>query len=389
MTSSVQGLLRASRSWASRQPTVTVLVSANDGGAPLEDCLPEDTQLLFDAWRQLGLRIVLSAWQEASPPIAVALPLGTWDYYEVHDQFVSKMRELCTAGTAPGADLEAVAWCSHKSYLLELAAAGLPVVPTRLIRRGESECALSLTTAIEQLGRPRYCVVKPVIGGRGDGVERLRTCDGCPEWLSTLLHTHSVLVQPFLPEVTRRGEICLVFVNGALLHVVHKDPRKWGAPAGHAADAGTGAKPIVSGAGLLAHECTRQSVLLLDPPPLELVALAQRVLEFAADRCGGMPYLARVDLLPSGPTSNTSAPYAGSSGSLSGCTWTAGWEWLVSELELGWPELFLRASPGAVQRVAKALLNHIPESGTPHVTGFENSEQLDHRAVKRPRANDD
>ena len=34
--------------------------------------------------------------------------------------------------------------------------------------------------------------------------------------------------------------------------------------------------------------------------------------------------------------------------------------WLVSELELGWPELFLRANPAAAQRVAAALLRHVP-----------------------------
>ena len=34
--------------------------------------------------------------------------------------------------------------------------------------------------------------------------------------------------------------------------------------------------------------------------------------------------------------------------------------WLVSELELGWPELFLRANPAAAPRVAAALLRHVP-----------------------------
>jgi hypothetical protein len=157
-----------------------VLVSAD--GAPPGDCLPEDTQPLLDEWRHLGLRVVLSAWQTAAPPLVVALPLGTWDYYDVHGQFVRKLRKLRAGGTAPGADLEAVAWCSHKSYLLELAEAGLPVVPTRMLRctsasdgDGDGASAAALATAVEELGMPGYCVVKPVVGGRGDGVERLHT----------------------------------------------------------------------------------------------------------------------------------------------------------------------------------------------------------------------
>ena len=71
------------------------------------------------------------------------------------------------------------------------------------------------------------------------------------------------------------------------------------------------------------------------PPPPKLVAIGNSAIEYVQQRFGTL-YLARVDLLPD------------SDGT-----------WLVSELELGWPELFLRSNPPVVPRVAEALMQHI------------------------------
>ena len=72
-----------------------------------------------------------------------------------------------------------------------------------------------------------------------------------------------------------------------------------------------------------------------------MLALADAALAFAHRRLGATDgaalYLARVDFLPG-----------------------AGGEWLLSELELGWPEIFLRANPEAASLVATALLQHRP-----------------------------
>lgn len=38
-------------------------------------------------------------------------------------------------------------------------------------------------------------------------------------------------------------------------------------------------------------------------------------------------------------------------------------EWLVSEVEAGWPECFFRASPGLEATAARALLQHMRPAG--------------------------
>ena len=104
----------------------------------------------------------------------------------------------------------------------------------------------------------------------------------------------------------------------------------------------------------------------LTPPPAALVAIARRALRVAAARCGGELYLARVNLLPTNTTPTpTPAPTPNPNpnpnpNQVDLLPSTAAGGWLVSELELGWPELFLRANPKAARRVAAALLHHLP-----------------------------
>jgi hypothetical protein len=63
--------------------------------------------------------------------------------------------------------------------------------------------------------------------------------------------------------------------------------------------------------------------------------------------------LARVDLLPAPHWLKVQ------------CGQEEGWcGWLVSELELGWPNLFLHATEGAAETVARGLLPHIEPPGT-------------------------
>ena len=394
-------LLAASRAWAAERPNVCVLVGS-DGS----DTVPDDTRSLISAWQELGLQVEFTQWQAKEPASVpgLVLPLGTWDYTEDRDGFAARMRTLRSGGAQPGADLEAVAWHSHKAYLVELAAEGVPTVPTRVLRRSDSSeaAAAAFAAAATSLGSPNELVAKPAVGSRGDGVERLSRgeAEACPAWLLPLLCSCDYLLQPFLPEVARRGEVCLVFVNGDLLHAVHKDPAGWGGDDLEHAPAPTPApSPAPSPAPTPAptpapahgpapahHPSLRQCVRRLTPPPAALVAIARRALLVAAARCGGELYLARVNLLPTntnpgpGPNLNLNPNpnHSPNPNQVDLLPSTAAGGWLVSELELGWPELFLRANPVAAQRVAAALLRHLPsERLTPRMRAAQEAQEAE------------
>ena len=143
-------------------------------------------------------------------------------------------------------------------------------------------------------------------------VRRSDLSGGAPQWLLALMRTRDYLVQPFLAEVARRGELCLVYVNGELLHAVHKDPAGWGTAedgitaedsdtAVATANTSNAAPPATSSAAPLAsssaatparpaqHACALQCVRLVVPLEAQ-VALAGRAIQFVSRRCGGTPY---------------------------------------------------------------------------------------------------
>ena len=117
-------------------------------------------------------------------------------------------------------------WCSHKRYLLELRDAGVPIVPTVLLERGSGAAEVeSAKSMLHRRCRPSHYVAKPALGSRGDGVERLEASGDAAAWrqFERLLAERDMLLQPFLSSVMTGGELCLVFVDGELLHAVHKE----------------------------------------------------------------------------------------------------------------------------------------------------------------------
>lgn len=140
----------------------------------------------------------------------------TWDYTERLPEFLAWVDATASATRVVNAP-EVVRWNAHKSYLLDLQARGVPVVPTRLLRRGE-EARLD-----DVAGDWKDVVVKGAVdagarrawhGAASDGEARLRAA----------LAEGDVLVQPFLPEVATEGEASLVFVDGRFSHAVRKRP---------------------------------------------------------------------------------------------------------------------------------------------------------------------
>jgi len=334
-------LLANARAWASRG-----LVILGDADADEIRESSEEVSALMDAWRETcGLRVEVVHWESAIAATVHAkavLPLLAWSQYESATrvaQFSKLLRDLRDGGVQPQADLRALSWLLHKQYLLQLSSLGVPIVPTIVLRAATTDAASlrahmqRLRPAAERNAGPaggRSYVIKPATGGGGEGVDRLSADDEhAVADILRRLQRGDQLLQPFLSRVRDRGELAFVFVNGELLHAVRKEPAGWDAR-------------------------TSQPIARLDPPPARAYELAQRALD-AARGCIGCAtpselYLARVDLLPDSSDGERDDE-----------------RWLVSELELGWPHLFLRAgttagaasSPTLAAEVAKGLMRHL------------------------------
>ena len=117
--------------------------------------------------------------------------------------------------------MRCVRWNTHKSYLLELSAAGAPVIPTVLLPRG-SAAALD---GIADVRGWNTVVVKPAVASGGRGARRFEVgaADG-QQHLDDLLDDGDVLVQQFASGI-EQGEVSIILVDGLATHAVRKLPK--------------------------------------------------------------------------------------------------------------------------------------------------------------------
>jgi len=138
---------------------------------------------------------------------------ATWDYDGRLAEFLTWARSV--PRLLNGAD--AFAWNTDKIYLVQLADAGVSVVPT-LVVDGEE----SLPAAIAEFGST---VVKPRVGAGGRGVVVFDGVDGGPPGLDeSMLGPGPWVVQPLVASVRTEGEGSVFVLDGAVVSAARKRP---------------------------------------------------------------------------------------------------------------------------------------------------------------------
>jgi len=235
---------------------------------------------------------------------------SAWDYTTRVDEFLA----WCDAmgpqrlRNAPGL----VAFNADKRYLADLRA---PTVATEFV--GPQAAQPQLEGEV---------VVKPNISAGARDTGRFGpSAHGEAHALIARIQASGrvALVQPYMAAVDERGETALVFLAGKLSHVLRK--RAVLAPDEEA--------PLADGELAPAAVMLRDDLVTSGVADRAEQALAQRVIGEISERFGGAPLYARVDLV----TDLHGQP-------------------ALLELEAIEPELYLRASPGASERMAAAVL---------------------------------
>jgi hypothetical protein len=280
----------------------------------LASCAPalgrdEDEPLLLAALADAGVTAAVADWADASvdwAAVDAVVVRSTWDYAPRRDEFLDWAHavEKVTRLFNPA---DVLAWNTDKRYLAGLADAGVPVVPTAwAASRDELPAALDRWDDV---------VVKPTVSAGARDTARFRPGerDAAGGLAGRILASgRSVMVQPYLARLDADGETGLVYLDGAFSHAFRKGALLAGA---------------ALGPGLYAEEEIEPRV-----PTAAQRAVADAVLAATADRTGGAPLYARVDLVP-GPDD---AP-------------------VLIELELTEPSLFLATDDGAAARVAAVI----------------------------------
>ena len=266
----------------------------------------EDAAELVAALNSAGVVARWASWDDPSVDWAAALVVlrSTWDYTPRRAEF------LAWAAAVPrlANPLEVVEWNSDKTYLRDLAAFGVHIVPTQWVAPGE----------VAELPVAGEYVVKPSVGAGSRGAGRF-VADAGRKAAAHVAQLHDagrvVLVQPYLGDVDHEGETALIYIDGTFSHAVRKGAML---PAG--------VVHPVNGYDLFVEE----KITPHTASDAELRAGANAIAAVRA-RFGSDLLYTRVDLLPSpdGP--------------------------LLVELELTEPSLFLGHAPGAADRFAAAI----------------------------------
>jgi glutathione synthase/RimK-type ligase-like ATP-grasp enzyme len=186
----------------------------------------EDDLPLARALEQLGISAIPAVWSDAAIDWTSfdALVIRTpWDYFERAAEFRAWLDTRIASGVLMCNAGDILDWNYDKRYLHDLETAGVPLVPTIGIRRGEQ-------ADIAALARARgwnEIVVKPTISGGAYRTYRFCVDDAAAyaKEIDDTLADRGVLVQPFLSEILTDGELSLLFFDGVFSHAVRKRPR--------------------------------------------------------------------------------------------------------------------------------------------------------------------
>jgi glutathione synthase/RimK-type ligase-like ATP-grasp enzyme len=229
---------------------------------------------------------------------------SNWDYHFEPDAFLGWLDRLDRTGTRIWNPPALVRWNVSKAYLLELAAAGVPTVPTVILEDG-TRAGLEAVMAARAW---RRVVLKPAISASAHDTRLVSpaTVDEAGAALASGGIRRPALVQPFVEAIQTRGEWSLVFIDGESTHAVLKRP----------AAGEFRVQPRLGGT-------------VETPPPPEEARTAARAALAALPLA---PLYARIDGVE-----------------------TAG-GFLIMEVEVNEPGLFFTHAPAAADRFAEALL---------------------------------
>ena len=184
-----------------------------------------DDDLAHAPLRALGWDVESVPWRRAPDSAGdfdVAVIRSTYDYVTAPEEFMAALGAIVNAGTPLFNSLELVRWNHRKTYLADLGARGVPIVPTLL----RSVHASEIPGLFDELGHDEI-VIKPLIGANASGAYRLDRGSLTRKAfeVEAFYAGREAMVQPFLPGVVTEGEYSLVYFNGDFSHALLKTPR--------------------------------------------------------------------------------------------------------------------------------------------------------------------
>lgn len=264
-----------------------------------------DAELAVAPMAELGWAVDMVPWRRDAEwddydLVYICTP---WDYQDDVGAFLDVLETIERSSALLVNSLDLVHWNLEKTYLRELEMRGADIVPSLFFDRFDADTVAACFVAHES----DRIVVKPVVGANADYIsvlsEPLTGAD--VDALQRVFADRPFFVQPFIESVQSEGEYSLFFLGGDYSHAILKKPKQ-----------GDFRTQEEHGADILSIEA-----------PAALVQTARHVLGVVSPQ----PVYVRADFV------------------------RGRGRFLLMELELIEPSLYLRTDPGAPDRFASAL----------------------------------
>jgi glutathione synthase/RimK-type ligase-like ATP-grasp enzyme len=172
-----------------------------------------DNPILFRALGAAHLEATLVTWDDPSvrwDDFDLVVVRSAWDYPMRRDEFLAWTRTVPNLVNPP----DVIEYSSDKHYLADLESRGLRIIPSHFCDVGEEPKFFDVDF-----------VVKPCVGAGSLHVERYRP-DETERARDHVVALHTagrdVLIQPYIDSVDTLGERAIIFVDGKYSHAMTK-----------------------------------------------------------------------------------------------------------------------------------------------------------------------
>lgn len=189
-----------------------------------EDGFVIDDALAHEPLAELGWRVSPLSWKQTGIPwndFDAVIIRSTWDYPEDVNFFLEVLEEISSVSSLAN-PMSLVRWNLAKTYLRDLEHQGIRLVPTTWANKIDEASLM----ACHGLFNSDEIVVKPVIGANGEDTFRISD-SGSARDLSDIIKRfqgRACMVQRFMPDILTEGEYSLFYFGCEFSHAILKTP---------------------------------------------------------------------------------------------------------------------------------------------------------------------
>jgi glutathione synthase/RimK-type ligase-like ATP-grasp enzyme len=185
-----------------------------------------DEQPTADLLRQHDIEVEAVVWNDPGvvwERFDAVILRATWDYFTQPERFMAWIDLIEQKNVRLWNPANIVRWNSHKTYLRDLEAQGVPVIPTVWL-----DCGAKANLA-QEMQRQHWstAIIKPSVSGAAYQTW-ITTADRAAvaqDQFESLLAQSDLMIQPFVEEIQTKGEWSLLFLGGGFSHAVIKRPQ--------------------------------------------------------------------------------------------------------------------------------------------------------------------